>query len=110
MLAAAPPWFHHALQDGMQEALAPMYERLERLTALVEQSVRLSAIVRCVHVSLCHQYNHFSLQSYNMQAASGAVRPLEVVPFRDGSNPTIEPVSCSLSLLLRSELKGIFII
>jgi hypothetical protein len=103
LVAAAPPWFHH----GMQEALAPIYEQLERLTALVEQSVRFSAIVgRRVHMSLCHQYNHFSLQSYNMQAASGAVRPLEVVPFCDGSNPTFEPVSCSLPLLLWSELKG----
>jgi hypothetical protein len=95
----------------MEQALAPIYEQLERLASLAEQSVRLSAIVCRTHVFLCHQCNHVtvSLQSYNMQAASGAVRSLEVVPFRDGSNPTLEPVSCSLPSLLRSELKGVFL-
>ena len=44
-----------------------------------------------------------------MQAASGAVRELEVVPFRDGSDPTLEPVSRILLSLLQSVLKSILL-
>ncbi|KIM73380.1 hypothetical protein PILCRDRAFT_15286 [Piloderma croceum F 1598] len=64
--AAAPPWFHVA----MQQALDPINQRLDRLTVLTAQAARLSAV------------------SYNLQAASGTTRHFEIVPFRDGSYPT----------------------
>ncbi|KIM91120.1 hypothetical protein PILCRDRAFT_1323 [Piloderma croceum F 1598] len=66
---AAPAWFHVA----MQQLLDPIKQRLDRLTALSTQTARLSAV------------------SYNLQAASGTARDFEIVPFRDGSDPTSAP-------------------
>ena len=44
-----------------------------------------------------------------MQAASGTVRPLEVVPFRDGADPTLPPVSHNILSLPLSALNSIFL-
>jgi hypothetical protein len=53
--AAAPAWFHLA----MQQLLDPINQRLDRLTTIMTQSARLSAIVRFL-LSRYHHYNNIS--------------------------------------------------
>ena len=120
--AAAPAWFHLAMQqalapinerldtvterldtvterlDTVTERLDTMTERLDRLTNLATRTARSSAIVSSTPtVSIFIAKSSVSpLQSYNLQAGSGNTRSFEIVLFRDGSDPTSEEVSFNI--------------
>jgi hypothetical protein len=60
--AAAPAWFHLAMQqllDPINQRLDTLTTRLDRLTTITKQSARLSAIVR-FWLSHYHHYNNIS--------------------------------------------------
>ncbi|KAJ7232955.1 hypothetical protein B0H12DRAFT_1144405 [Mycena haematopus] len=71
--AAAPPWFANALQVGLQDIKDGIEEIKEDITALTIRAVKVEAL---------------AAKTYNLQCGDGTARNFEVLPFRNGMQPS----------------------
>ena len=82
-----PAWFVQALR----EALDPLETKMDKLMTDMQTVKRISSVVSC-SVLLYIIFNLIHTQLFNRSHGSGDDTVLEVVPFKNGDDPTKPPV------------------